>query len=108
MSTENKSAGEREIGKAVGAGRGLRIAGHFLVIAGFVWLVASAILFQTLTYGAVSKQMDALPRQETYTRHEVYGQISSLARRMRERVPWIIEPAVMMLVGAYFLASRRP
>ena len=86
---------------------GLRLTGYALLIIGFLWLLASALLFPVSITAAASRHSDTLPRKETYDSQEFYSAVWAFASRVRREPPWIVTPAVLMLAGGLLL-SRYP
>jgi hypothetical protein len=82
-----------------------RIWGHVLLWFGFLWLVASKILFDPGVFAETSRfTSDGVVRKETYTYSELHDAIWVFGRQIRDDPPWIFTPALLMLGGGLLLA----
>jgi len=72
---------------------------------GFLWLVASRVLFDPGVLAKTSRfTSDGVPRKESYTYSELHDAIWTFGRQIRDAPPWILTPAVLMLGGGLLLA----
>ena len=82
-----------------------RVWGHVLLWFGFLWLVASTVLFGPGVLAKTSRfTSDGVPRKESYTQSELHDALWSLGQQVRHDPPWIFTPAVLMLGGGLLLA----
>ena len=84
---------------------GIRLLGYSLLLVGFLWLCASAVLLPVHVVAATSRFMsEGLPRKESYTYTEVFDALARLSHSIRDELPWVLPPALLMLCGGLFLA----
>ncbi len=109
MSIESITISGTETQASSSRGRisGLRFSGYALLVMGFLWLIASALIFPVAITAAASRHSDTLPRKEAYDSQEFYDAFWSFAMRVRREPPWIVTPAVLMFAGGLLL-SRYP
>ena len=85
-----------------------RIVGHALLWLGFLWLMASRILFDA---GVLAKKSrftsDEIPPQESYTLSDMRNVVKKFGDQIRNDPPWLFTPATLMLAGGLLLARAR-
>lgn len=80
-----------------------------LLLFGFVWLCAAAFVFDWTTDRVSAARIEALPRQNSFTRDEVIQQISFAFPKLVNRAPWLILPGGVMLAAGLLLGiTSRP
>ena len=78
--------------------------GDLLLFAGFLCLFAVALTIGPLTTTRWSQAVGSIPDQQSFTRREVYLQITHFYERLDRGQPWLIlVPAIMMLAGGLLL-----
>ncbi|HET6410061.1 MAG TPA: hypothetical protein VFG14_19380 [Chthoniobacteraceae bacterium] len=87
----------------------MRIIGCTLVAIGFLWLVTVQFLIRPTAAAVMVKQYQTIEENRQFSGEEVRRQVFLSTTEVADRIPVILVPALVMLLGSVLIdqATRR-
>lgn len=87
----------------------VRAIGCTLVSVGFLWLLGIQFLIHPISEAVMVRRRAAVDQDKQFSAEEVRSQVFLATHDVADRIPQIIVPSVLMLMGAIMLdtSSRR-